>query len=91
VATTLVGWALVLLARGRDKACDNRPDKAGTLGYSLFGHTYRIRAARPDRRGVSTLRPQHHVDVCAQLPVPGYVQAASTSFTMRTAPEASSA
>ena len=44
-----------------------------------------------DYVGVGPLRPQHHVHVWGQVPVTGRAQTASTSFTRRTAPEASSA
>ena len=72
--------------RGHDRSQQRR---ASCDGLFCDGESRRLAAAH--QLGVGAQRAQHHVDIGDELEVADEVQAASTSFTRRTALEASSA
>ena len=69
----------------------DRSQKGRALPEGLFCDAKGRRAAPAHHLGVGPQSAQHRVEVQAKREVPAHIQAASTSFTRRTALEASSA
>ena len=69
----------------------DRGQKGPAEGDGLLGDKEGGRTAPAHRLGVGPEGPQHHVGIGAKRPIGDQSQAASTSFTSRTALEASSA